>query len=78
MFAGKEVLSSFVHDITERTQIESALRRSEARFRELLENTQEAVYKRNLQKNFFEYVSPASDGFPEIRRTSSSAGPRKT
>ncbi len=63
MFAGKEVLSSIVHDITERTQIESALRRSEARFRELLENTQEAVYKRNLQKNFFEYVSPAFSRF---------------
>nr|WP_321466623.1 PAS domain S-box protein [uncultured Desulfobulbus sp.] len=63
MFAGKEVLSSIVHDITERSQIESALRRNEARFRELLENTQEAVYKRNLQKNFFEYISPAFSRF---------------
>ncbi|MDD2463172.1 MAG: PAS domain S-box protein [Desulfobulbus sp.] len=63
LFAGKEAFSSVVHDITERSQIESALRRSEARCRELLENTQEAVYKRNLQKNVFDYVSPAFSVF---------------
>ncbi|MGE4560519.1 MAG: PAS domain S-box protein [Desulfobulbus sp.] len=68
LFAGKKAIASIIHDITERSELESALRKSEARFRELLENTQEAVYKRNLGKNFFDYVSPAFSlfsGYPQ-------------
>jgi len=70
-FAGKEVLYSIIHDITERQQAEKALRereadhreqevlrQSEARFRELLENAQDAAYKRNLQTDAYEYLSP--------------------
>ena len=62
-FAGKKALSLIVQDITERTLDCSALRKSESRFQELFQNTQEAVYKRNFQKQVFEYVSPAFSRF---------------
>lgn len=70
-FAGRAVLYSIIHDITERKGAEKALRESEAskreqqalreseaRFREVLENSLDAAYKRNLQTNSYEYLSP--------------------
>jgi PAS domain S-box-containing protein len=45
-------------DITARKQVEEAVRASEARFREVLENSLDAAYKRNLQTNAYEYLSP--------------------
>jgi len=70
-FAGKDILYSIIHDITERKQAEKllrereaahreqeVLRQSEDRFCELLENAQDAAYKRNLQTDVYEYLSP--------------------
>ena len=45
-------------DITVQKNAELALRDSEARLREVLENSLDASYKRNLQTNDYEYLSP--------------------
>ena len=45
-------------EITERKQIEEALRATEAQLREVLENSLDASYKRNLQTDSYEYLSP--------------------
>ena len=49
-------------DITQRVRIEEALRHSEERLREVLNHSLDAAYKRNLQTNLYEYVSPAFVG----------------
>jgi PAS domain S-box-containing protein len=51
-------ISVFGEDITARKQAEEALRLSEERLREVLENSLDAFYKRNLQSNAYEYFSP--------------------
>jgi PAS domain S-box-containing protein len=43
----------------ERKRAEEELRESEGRFREVLEHSQDALYKRNLETGQYEYVSPA-------------------
>ena len=45
-------------DITERTMAEEKVRKSEEQFREVLENSQDASYKRNLQTDTYDYLSP--------------------
>lgn len=45
-------------EIAERKQAERALRDSEERFRSVLENSLDAAYRRNLQTDRYDYLSP--------------------
>ncbi|MGE5403482.1 MAG: PAS domain S-box protein, partial [Candidatus Saccharibacteria bacterium] len=45
-------------DVTERKQVENELRVSEERFRAVLENSLDAAYRRNLQTDTYDYMSP--------------------
>jgi PAS domain S-box-containing protein len=47
------------HDISERKRALQALQASEARFREVLESSQDVSYKRDLVANTYDYLSPA-------------------
>lgn len=51
-FAGQECMLAVVRDITERKEMEEALRTSEERFRELFENANDLVYTHDLEGNF--------------------------
>jgi PAS domain S-box-containing protein len=55
---GQKVLFVASRDITDRLKAEKALRQSEACFREVLENSLDASYKRDLRLNAYEYLSP--------------------
>ncbi len=52
------MMSSFV-DVTDQTQMEQALRESEERFRMVLETSTDVAYRRNLQTDAYDYMSPA-------------------
>jgi PAS domain S-box-containing protein len=52
-------IQSCAIDITARVQAEEALKESELRFREVLENSLDASYKRNIQTNAYDYLSAA-------------------
>ncbi len=48
-------------DITERKQTEEALQVSEARFRSVLDNSRDVIYRLNLQTGHYEYISPSAE-----------------
>jgi PAS domain S-box-containing protein len=47
-----------LEDITDRKRVERALRESEERLRAVLENSLDAAYRRNLQTDRYDYMSP--------------------
>ena len=52
--------SAIMHDITERVQMETAIRQSEEKFHNVLNNSLDMIYRLNLKTGGYEYVSPAS------------------
>jgi len=52
-------IRGYVYDDTDRRRMEEALRESEERFRMVLENSLDAAYRRNLQMDHYDYMSPA-------------------
>ncbi len=51
-------LAEFAWDITERKQIELELKRSEEKFRQIVENSSEVFYRQDFETGVFEYISP--------------------
>ena len=49
----------FSYDITPRQRAEATLRESEARFRAVLDNSRDVLYRLNLQTGHYDYASPA-------------------
>ena len=50
-----------VEDIAERNRVEVALKESEERYRRLVENACEAIYRMKLPSGEYEYMSPVSE-----------------
>ncbi len=54
---GRKLLYSIVHDVTERVQAEQAAREAERRFAAALKNSRNILYRFDMRKNRYEYVS---------------------
>ncbi len=52
-------IQGYTYDDSERKRVEDALRESEERFRAVLENSLDSAYRRNLQADCYDYMSPA-------------------
>jgi PAS domain S-box-containing protein len=49
------------YDITERRRMEEDLRESESRFRSVLDNSRDVIYRLNVRTGRYEYVSPSCE-----------------
>jgi len=58
-YEGETAILGTVTDISERKNMEEKLKASEEHFREVLENSQSVLYKRNIVTGRYEYISPA-------------------
>jgi PAS domain S-box-containing protein len=54
----QQVIMAVIRDITEHKRVAKELAESELRFREVLDNSLTASYKRNMQTNNYDYLSP--------------------
>ena len=59
-----EAIEGIILDISERKQIEEALKQSEEKYRRILENVQDVFYQVNMDGNLFE-ISPSIKQFAE-------------
>lgn len=58
-YQNQPALMNITREITERKKAEKALRESEKRFREVLENSFDAAYRRDLFADAYDYLSPS-------------------
>jgi len=56
---GERLIFLSVYDLTEQRNVEKSLRQSEERFRMVLDNSADIIYRINLQTQKYEYVSPS-------------------
>ncbi len=61
IYRGRAATVVFLRDIAERKRMEQALRQSEERFRDVLDNSLDMIYRLNLQAGRYDYVSPSTE-----------------
>ncbi len=59
VYIPSDLVQVYTEDITQHKIDEEKLRASETRLREVLENVQDAPYRRNLQTDRYDYISPS-------------------
>lgn len=59
IYKGETATQIVIRDITERKRVEEKIIDKEARFSSVLNNSPYVIYRLNLQKNRYEYISPA-------------------
>ena len=61
-FNGKHIGNMTMQtDITERKKANDALQESESRFHSVLDNSQDVIYRLNIQTGHYEYISPSAE-----------------